>query len=562
MKSERRTHLLVIVALVALNVLVKWTLWTQPPQTFPDSLGYIAPAMRLLDGLGYGSQDNGYRTPTYPLFIAAIVWPFPHAELSECREARVPACLGEAQHSPGGEVDLRAVTIAQMVLGILTILLVYGFVYQVSHNAWIAALCTLTYPIDLSTGYWEISLLTDTLTTFLLALAVYLTVLAGERGGERYPAGGANFVGGRGTGAASGERYSERSLRWWWLHVALGLTLGALALCHSVYVLYAVVPAAFLWWRSRPNPPSPFPSREGGEGDRSEPLESQQPTSPPSATTPSLPLPRQRRGRAGVGVLPCQRRGRAGVGVGVALVLAVPALLVVAWSARNYRVDGYFTPSTIAGYNLTQMVGPFMEQAPAPYRDLAEIYLDYRSDRIAERGSHSGTIFLAYRDMLNVRQTTWAGLSRMLTDMSVRMIAHNPRGYLQVAWQSFQQFWKFGLGRQNSELPLSWDWVKWFLDTRVHQAWMVLFFLSPLGLVLVQFSRRVEMPRAIWIWFAVATVLYAALFSSAFNFGDNERYRTHVARLQYSAIILVAWYLVGWFRSWSRKAPGAVRESP
>ncbi len=54
--------------------------------------------MRLLDGLGYGSQDNGYRTPTYPLFLAAIVPPLPHAELSECREARVPACLGEAQY--------------------------------------------------------------------------------------------------------------------------------------------------------------------------------------------------------------------------------------------------------------------------------------------------------------------------------------------------------------------------------------------------------------------------------------------------------------------------------
>ncbi len=617
MKSERQTHLLLILALVALNVLVKWTLWTQPPQTFPDSLGYIAPAMRLLDGLGYGSQDNGYRTPTYPLFIAAIVWPFPHAELSECREARSPACLGEAQHTPGGEVDLRAVTIVQVALGILTILLVYGFVWQVSRNVWIAALCTLTYPIDLSTGYWEISLLTDTLTTFLLALAVFLTVLAGERGmehnaerggqrgGERNPAEergtgpaeergtgpaeergtgpaeergtgpaeerGTGPAGERGTGPAEerGTRSGERSLRWWGLHVALGLTLGALALCHSVYVLYALVPAAFLWWRRRASlsiTPCPlFPN--GEEGVREIGIWRDTPDSPRQGALPPEP-PTHRRGQYASTVV--KERGNLllfpkgkGIGFlaqGVALVVLIPALLLIAWSARNYRVDGYFTPSTIAGYNLTQMVGPFMEQSPAPYRDLAEIYLDYRSDRIAERGNHSGTIFLAYRDMLNVRQTTWAGLSRMLTDMSVQMIAHNPRGYLQVAWQSFRQFWKFGLGRQNSELPLSWDWVKWFLDTRVHQAWMVLFFLSPLGLVLVQFSRRVEMPRAIWIWFAIATVLYAALFSSAFNFGDNERYRTHVARLQYSAVILAAWYVGRSFLAW-RHRTGDVAEA-
>jgi hypothetical protein len=396
----------------------------------------------------------------------------------------------------------------------LTTLLVYGFVYQVSRHAWMAALCAATYPIDLSTGYWEISLLTDTLTTFLLSLAVYLTVLVGER----YPAGSAKKVGGRGTG--SGERSLRR-----WLCVALGLTLGALALCHSVFVLYAAVPAAFLWWRNRPNLPSIVTESEAK-----------------GLMRPNKILRR---------VYPEQRRRAQG---DILIVLAIPALLVLAWSARNYRVDGYFTPSTIAGYNLTQMVGPFMEQAPAPYRDLAAIYLDYRSDRIAERGTHSGTIFLAYRDMLNVRQTTWAGLSRLLTDMSLQMIAHNPRGYLQVAAQSFWQFWKFGLGRQNSELPLSWDWVKWFLDTRVHQAWMVLFFLAPVGLLFLQLSRRVEIPRAIWIWFAIVTVLYAALFSSAFNFGDNERYRTHVARLQYSTVILTVWYLGRLFLAWRQRA--------
>ncbi len=518
MKS--RTHLFLILALIALNILVKWTLWAQPPQTFPDSLGYIAPAMRLLDGLGYGSQDNGYRTPTYPLFIAAIVSPFPHAELSECREARVPACLGEAQHTPGGKTDLRAVTIVQIVLGILTTLLVYGFAFQVSRSAWIAALCALTYPIDLSTGYWEISLLTDTLTTCLLSLAVFLTVMVGEHNGEqehdtagkRAPLEDAGF---------SRTLGGERSLLRWGLRIALGLTLGALALCHSVFVLYAVVPAAFLWWRGRPSPP-PVVTLSEDKG-----------------LIPKTEILRFARND-------------------ILVVLAIPALLVLAWSARNYRVDGYFTPSTIAGYNLTQMVGPFMEQAPAPYRDLAEIYIDYRSDRIAERGTHSGTIFLAYRDMINIRQTTWAGLSRMLTEMSLQMIAHNPRGYLQVAAQSFFQFWKFGLGRQNSELPLSWDWVKWFLDTRVHQAWTVLFFLAPFGLLLVQFSRRVEVPGATWIWFAIATVLYAALLSSAFNFGDNERYRTHVARLQYSAVILVAWYVTHLFLAWRQRTSGAV----
>ncbi len=462
MKPNWRTHAILLAALVVLNVAVKITLWTQPPQTFPDSLGYIAPAMRLLDGLGYGSQENGFRTPTYPLFIAAIVFPFNHSDLSGCREARVPACLGEAQKEPSGQVDLHAVVTVQIVLGLLTILLVYGFAWQISRNPWIAALCAATYPIDLSTGYWEISLLTDTVTTFLLALAVYVTLRVAD---------------------STRHRLS--------LSIALGVVLAALALCHSVYLLYAVVPAAFLWLSGQPC-----------EGSKT---------------------------FARLTILP---------------VLLIPGLLVLAWSARNYVVDGYFTPSTISGYNLTQMVGPFMEQAPAAYRDLADIYLDYRGDRIAARGTHSGTIFLAYRDMMNVRQLTWAGLSQVLTAMSVQMIAKDPAGYLETAQAAFFQFWKFGLGRQNSGWPLSYEAVKWFLDTRVHEALMVLFWVSLPALGFRQWTHREDRPAALWIWFAMATVLYAAFFSSAFNFGDNERYRTHVARLQYSATILTAWLYV------------------
>ncbi len=450
-------HALALAALLLFDITIKYSLWMQPPQTFTDSLSYLAPAIGLLDDFDYGAQENAYRTPTYPIFLAAVLAPLDHHDLSQCREARVPACLGDVQTEPNADANLRAVVLVQIILGTLTIPLIYFFAWSVEPNVWIAALCALTYPLDLSTGYWEISLLSETLATFLLALAIALTLTTAKATQHRVLA-----------------------------HTVLGLTLAALALCQPIYLIYAVVVFVFLVIARR-------------------------------RAKQSLLNPPLISGADGIGLL----------------VLLIPVLAVFAWSARNFAVDGFFTPSSLSGYNLTQMVGPFMELAPEQYRDLAEIYVDTRNERVPIRGTHSGTIFFAYREMLDARQTTWASLSRDLTDLSLQLILKNPLGYLQVVWESFNQFWKFGLGRQNQGVPASYGGVGWFFDSRVQQTLTFLFWLTPLGLWLVRGANR----ETIWVWLAIATVWYVALFSSALNFGDNERYRVPVARLQYSAII-------------------------
>lgn len=351
MKRERLTHAILLAALLALNVAVKYTLWIQTPQTFPDSVGYTAPAMSLLDGLGYGAQVNGFRPPTYPLFIAAILLPFDHTDLSSCRHARDPACLGEAQHAPGAQRNLQAIVFVQILLGMAILPMVCWFAWRIARNPWAAALCAATYAIDLSTAYWEISILSETLTTFLVTLVVCLTLLADSL-------------------------TRHRRL----VYLALGLALGATTLVRPNFFLFALVPSAFLMARA---------ARE--------------------RSLPSL-------ARAVVEVAP---------------VFLLPAFLVLAWSARNYFVDGYFTVSTLTGYNLTQMTGGFMEKAPPQYRDLAEIYLEYRPERIEKRGSHTGTVFFAYKDMLAERGITWAALSQELTQMTVQMILEHPGDYLK-----------------------------------------------------------------------------------------------------------------------------------
>lgn len=470
-------HAIALAALVLLNALIKFSLWTEPPQTFTDSLSYIAPATSLLDGRGYGQQEAGYRTPVYPLFLAAIIAPFDHHDLSACREPRVPACLGDIQSEPNADANLRAVVAVQVLLGFLTIIVIYFFAWRVARNYWVAALCALTYPLDLSTGYWEISILADALATFLLALTVTIALIAASATKHRLLA-----------------------------HALLGSSLSALALCQPIYLLYAFVPMAFITIAHRR-----YTVRKEAN--------------PPTRLHRLLEALDLRNAW---------------------LVLAIPALAILAWSARNYFVDGFFTPSSLSGYNLTQMVGPFMELAPEQYRDLAEIYVDTRKEREPIRGTHSGTIFFAYSEMLDARKTTWAGLSRDLQDLSVALILKNPKGYFQVARDSFNQFWKFGLGRQNSGVPASYPWVSWFFDAQFQEALTVLFWMLPIGLLLLGGASQ----ESVWVWFAVATVWYVALFSSALNFGDNERYRVPVARLQYSAIGLTIWLLLQRWNVW------------
>ena len=105
---------------------------------------------------------------------------------------------------------------------------------------------------------------------------------------------------------------------------------------------------------------------------------------------------------------------------------------------------------------------------------------------------------------------------------------------------------------QNQGVPTSFAWVSWFFDSRVQQVLTILFWLTPFGLLIARRAPR----DTIWVWFAIATVWYVALFSSALNFGDNERYRVPVARMQYSAIVLTTWLLfqrlnVRTFKRWN-----------
>lgn len=448
--------------LVLLGAAVKLPIWQLRPQVFSDSPGYLVPALNLLAGRGYGVQENGFRSPTYPLFLAAVLAPLVRTHLSECRDAHRPVCIDQAARAQDGAFALKAVTVTQAFMGLLTTAVLFAIGWTLTRNPVVAFLFGAGYALNLATAYWEISILTETLTTFLLALSVYLTCMS-----ERL----------HGLG-----------------RTVLGIVLGALALCHMLFLVYWIIPASFVLLKEK---------------------------------------------NAGHGLGPATKRA--------APIIAVPVLLLIGWSTFNYQVNGVFSPSIISGYITSQMVAPVLENAPQGYDDITELYVGYRNAVTAETGSYSGAIFRAWPAMLNASGMTFAELSQKLTTLSLYLVVAYPSSYLSVAGQAWQKFWDVSLYHYEPVPTGGPSWMLWFLDDNLQRFLTISFWITPAVMALVILVRRgksrlsnFDFPVAPML-LMMTTVWFAAIIVTLTSFGDNSRYRSHVLPFQFGTIILIVW---------------------
>ncbi len=148
-----RPLLLVLIASFGLKALVAWWAVSADPTPFVagDSASYIGPAEALLthgvyaDSPQHPQSPATLRTPGYPLFIAAV--------------------YGLAGHHP------IAVVVAQIVLSLGTLVLVYGLAAQL-WNRRVGHAAAFLLALDLASFVYSLWLLTETLFTFLLTAAL------------------------------------------------------------------------------------------------------------------------------------------------------------------------------------------------------------------------------------------------------------------------------------------------------------------------------------------------------------------------------------------------------
>jgi 4-amino-4-deoxy-L-arabinose transferase-like glycosyltransferase len=215
--AQRAAHVLALGLLLICTITLKTSIWELHPQIFNDSPSYLVPAIRLLDGRGYGVQEDGFRTPTFPLYLAALIAPFDRTHLNACTDAHRAVCIGRAAEFSDGQTILAVIVLANILLGCGITILLYALGWQLTRSYVAALLIGAGYALNIATAFWEISIMTETLTTFLVLTVVLLTLRA------------------------------QKQNRW--TSLALGLVLAILALCHALFLFFAPLPALYLLLR-------------------------------------------------------------------------------------------------------------------------------------------------------------------------------------------------------------------------------------------------------------------------------------------------------------------------
>jgi 4-amino-4-deoxy-L-arabinose transferase-like glycosyltransferase len=395
--SWRTWLVLVLVASACLRATV---VATTPPLTASDTVTYTQLADRIahLDLSG----DGGARTPTYPLFIVM---------------------LGQNE---------QAIRAAQMLLGMLVTAAVFWMVWRLSRNAIAAAAASALYGMNIMQVYFEATVLTEALATFLVTMSAALLI----------------------------SLWADRARRIKVRLATLGVCCGLLALNRPVYVLVPIVFAVpLLLW------------------------------------------------------LPGRRRALA--------LFLLPALVpYLGWCVFNQVRFDTFGPTTLAGLELTNKTGGYMQDAPNKYATVRDIYV---AARRANHGRSVDLIWSVAGEMMPRTGQTYQQLSRTFMSINIYLIMHHPARYAENVVAAAVDFWKGwsyvrGLPNPHGLTRVVWK-VEKLLAALVSGVFLLLVGLALAGAVRSR-SWAVEgaMP-----WLAV-TVLLTCLACALVEYGSNARF--------------------------------------
>ena len=424
---------------LAVAILLRLVLFfTYPPVSYSDTPSYRRSADAVLNA--FQSYD-GTRTPGYPAFMAFV----------------------------GPD---RAVYVAQLVLGLVITLVWFYLGWKASGKPIFGAAAALAHTLNPGQFFFEANLLTETLATFWLVLALLGAFIWLES-----------------------PKYRKV-----WLGFAIGICASFATLTRPLFIFMPVWLALFLSFS--------FDKKKIRFDWR--------------------PI---------LGIL-------------------LPTILLVGgwmrWIQVRYHV---FSPSTMSGYHLVQHTGYYFEDVPDEYAELRDVYLAYREQRIAERGTQGNTIWDAIPAMQEATGMNFYELSRTLQAISVQLILTHPFQFLSNVLRGWWMFWR---------APVYWDAsvISVPIIATVFRGFVLgargllfllnmVFILSTVGACLSGRFRQLWNLRP-FLWLLAGSVWATSIFSSILDHGDNPRF---LVPMQTAVVFWVLWLAMAeWER---RRAAGA-----
>jgi len=429
-------------------ILARAGLWlTYPLAQGNDTPTYLHLASSLKNNNGF-DRYNGTRTPGYPIFLMLT----------------------------GSNERIYAF---QLCLGLLTTLLVFYIAWRVSRRAWFAGLLALTHTLNLGQIFFEATLLSEAVATFLLffvlACLVYLLKF------PRVPARAENPPITPQPGQAGAV---TRILA---VALALGLATAGLALTRPLFAFIPFWGALFLlaFWRA------PFKLRLGATA---------------LAALPAL-------------------------------------LVLLLWINFIYTHFNIIGMDSIGGYHLVNHTTSFFELAPTEYAPIRDTFLQFRAQHVARTGSPINTIWDAIPTLMTQTRLNYYSLGRLMGVISFRLIREHPWLYLQNLALGWWWFWRVGvfwLPEAFSSSSLRILAAGLMMVERLGLFGINLLFLTG-SLVSFWPKIRSRFRMDLFMWFALSAIWVTSILQTLAEHGDNARFLAPMQTLV--ILIIASWFL-------------------
>lgn len=217
-----------------------------------------------------------------------------------------------------------------------------------------------------------------------------------------------------------------------------------------------------------------------------------------------------------------------------------PLLLLGGWIYFVYDHYGMLSPTTMGGYHLVQHTGAFFERLPDSEATIRDIYLEFRNERLAQRGVQTNTIWDAIPALSKATGLSFFALSEKLQELSIQLILQNPLLYLRSVVEGWISFWKAPVYWKPDAMPATVALIVRYLSLGGRAISILangLFLLLSVGMF-VSRRLRARFKPPMFITASAVLVLFSSILQTLVDHGDNPRF---LVPLQMVVIVSVLW---------------------